>query len=323
MITETKSDGTISFVIVAPRQGAGGPIVLHALCHALGECGYDAKFFLASSVFGSEQFGPIHTWTKWLISTVKDALIMGALHLLPKKWSRGKSQFDYLMHPSVPYGKRKITPFVDDRTIVIYPEGCYGNPLHAKNVVRWFLYYNRYPGDEKAFGKNDLFYCFREVFNDSSLNPEGRVLRLVHYDLDLYRRYNNGARYGRCYILRKGRNRSDLPKEFDGPIVDELAEWEKVRVFNECEYCISYDMQSAYSRIAAMCGCISVKIPEEGKTREDYEDSGDLHIGVAYGFEEDELSFALKTRDCIREYYERANAEAIMRANTFAQDAIE
>ena len=253
----------MKFVIVSPRQSAGGPIVLHALCKYLIELGYDSKIFY-SEVWEYKQKNKYRYWCKWFRRTVRDAFKCFRARVLKQKSSKLNGYID----ESVRGCPRKYLPFVDDDTIVVYPEIMYGNPLNAKKVVRWFLYHNRF--DDSAYGEKDLFICYREVFNDWRLNPKGLMLRTPYYDLEKYRQYNFGDRKGICYIIRKGSKRSDLPEKFDGIVIDKLLEEEKVKVFNECEYCVSYDTQTAYSKIAALCGCVSVVVPELGKTKSDY-----------------------------------------------------
>ncbi len=141
----------------------------------------------------------------------------------------------------------------------------------------------------------------------------------------MYKRTNFGERKGKCYIIRKGDLREDLPKEFDGPILDDLPEEEKVRIMNECEYCISYDTHTAYSGIAALCGCISVVVPEKGKTRKDYLQKGDdgLWLGRAYGFSEEEIAYAISTRDKVQEYYEEVNRQCTEQVVNFVKECEE
>ena len=141
--------------------------------------------------------------------------------------------------------------------------------------MRWLLYYNRY--DDTAFGKNDLVIAYREQFNDVSLNPLCPTLRLSNL------------------------NRKDLPAEYDGIVIDNLTEREKVEVFNQCEWCYSYDMQTFYTNIAAFCGCKVICVPEKGKSRADYLKSEDPGYGVAYGDSEKELEWAEATRCKIQE----------------------
>ena len=113
------------------------------------------------------------------------------------------------------------------------------------------LYYSTYK--EGDIDKDrDLVICFRLEFNDWELNPDGKVVHCPFFNKELYKQTNFGERKGTCYVLHKGKNRSDLPEEFDGIIVDDLTETEKVKVFNQCERCISYDTQTAYSTIAAL-----------------------------------------------------------------------
>ena len=179
----------------------------------------------------------------------------------------------------------------------MYPEICYGNPLRAKKVIRWLLFHNRFPDDVNAYGKDDLFFCFREFFNDFNLNPEGRVLQLNNFDYELYRQTNFSERSGKCYMIRKGKDRTDLPQKFDGPVLDNLPEWKIVECFNKYKYCYFYDTQSFYSSIASICGCIPIIVLEKGKSKKDYLKNGDHSYGIAYGDSSEEISYAKETRE--------------------------
>ncbi len=314
-------------VIVSPRQHHGGAIVLHALCKTLVEMGYQARIFyvgahaykykLKNKNHPLYKLSPqlydiameIEYWIFYLCFLLKDELKLMIGSIIPS-YAEGRESFNGYSNISIQGCKRKIMPVVGRKTIVVYPDIIYGNPLHASNVVRWLLYHNRYCDVQGAFGDNDLFFCYRDIFNDYSLNPSGRKLNVSYFDLDFYKRTNYGERSGNCYIVRKGRNRKDLPDEFDGPVIDNLPEKEKVRVFNRCEYCISYDTQTAYSSIASMCGCVSVVVPEPGKKREDYKGKGEKGYGVAWGFEQEEVNFALNTRDMVLDDYIRTNNQA-------------
>ena len=296
----------VKFIIVSPRQNHGGPIVLHALCKELSDKGYDAKIFYTDKFYyhGEESFEIfLDYWEKYENFRIKDKKLMEESRIntdvednryygYSYETVRGCKRFE----PGKHFGK--IYPFVDKKTIVVYPEVVRGNLLGARNVVRWFLYYNRYKNDSGAYGKNDLFIAFRDVFNDQSLNPDVRKITLYYFDKDTYKEYNSAAeRIGNCYIIRKGAGtRTDIPDHLDGPVIDDWSEKRKVEEFNKRKYCISYDMQTGYTRLAAMCGCVPVLIPEEGKTLHDYGLS-DEHYGVAFGFSDEQINYAIQTRD--------------------------
>lgn len=307
------------FVIVSSRQYSGGAIALHALCKYLADDGYDARIF-HSNVFVYRRFHKVRFWIDWIAYLFTDVFKEIAVKLLGDKGRKYGDFFKGYYDESVKGYKRKVLPFVDKNTIVVYPEIVFGNFLRAKNVVRWFLFYNRYPNYERAYGKKDLFFAYRSIFNDEKYNPEKRLLCLSYFDLDLYKRTNFGERSGTCYIIRKGKLRSDLPASFDGVIIDDLPEGEKVKVFNQCQYCVSYDSQTAYSDLAALCGCISVIVPEPGKTREDYRVQEDKSYGVAFGFAPSEIEYAEKTSAYLLDYFVSINEDGKRSSRKFVEE---
>ena len=79
-----------------------------------------------------------------------------------------------------------------------------------------------------------------------------------------------------------------------------MTEEDKVEAFNKYEFCYSYDTQTFYSTIAALCGCKSIVVLEPGKTKKDYigPDDPDTY-GVAYGNSPNELHRAETTRNLL------------------------
>lgn len=303
-------------VIVSPRQKGGGAVVLHTLCKNLCDLGYDARIFY-SIYFGEVKINEhsLLFWAKWLKYTIIDSFYC-IMSRIDKENTRDYTGYRDI---TVKGCKRKYLPFVGKNTIVVYPEVIYGNLLRAKKVTRYLLYYYKYKDDIDAYSDTDLFIAYRKEFDDEELNPNHYVCLIAFFDLELYKRYNYGERNGRCYVIRKGEKRSDLPKEFDGIVVDDLPEKEKVKVFNECEWCISYDTQTAYSTIAAICGCKSVVVPEEGKSIDDYLNENDERLGVAIGFSEQELKRAADTTQRAIKRYQDIIANSVIETKRFIE----
>lgn len=293
----------MKFVIVSPKQVCGGSIVLHLLCKLLGDKGHCAKIFYSDSIPHIEynnKYVPCSCSN--YNSTIKYLSILFymsckelAKNIIIKLFGNKITRFSTNAYEPVKGCKRKYLPFVSKDTIVIYPEICYGNILHSKKTVRWLLYYNMFENDGKAFDKNDLVVCYRKVFNDLKLNPEGRTLYLTNFDRDMYKQTNFNERRGNCYFIRKGRYRSDLPKVFDGPILDDLTEEHIVDALNTYKYCYIYDTQTFYSSIASICGCIPIVVCEQGKNKNDYRPN-ENNYGIAYSDTKEEIQYALDTR---------------------------
>ena len=283
----------MKFIIVSPRQHSGGSIVLHRLCQYLQDQGHEASVFLiCRGCFSSKR--TFLSWFIWLCYNIADFV---AYHVFKLLAGIGfVAPFENFFYSPIKNIKRWYGFKVPSDVIVVYPEIVYGNPLHAQKVVRWLLYFNKFH-DDKAFGNKDLVFCYRDIFNDSQLNPKGRRLGFSYFDFGMYKQTNFAERQGVCYILRKGKNRKDLPSTFIGPIIDNLSECRKVKILNRCEYCYLYDTQTFYGTIAAVCGAIPIVVLEKGKTRNDYLGNGETGYGVAYGDTESEVDFAIKTRN--------------------------
>jgi hypothetical protein len=192
-------------------------------------------------------------------------------------------------------------------TIVIYCEGIQGNPLNAKYVVRWMLSElgkNVPCSHLNTWGKNELVYYFNsEKRFETNKELIGKIYKMltIIYINPLIKNYNNTSRKGYCHTFRKSFYHKNL--KYIHP-VDSLelnhshVQEDYINIFNQKEIFICYDPLTFLAIIAAMCGCISVVIKEDGKEQQldwlkttavaEYakENNIDKLYGIAYGLEE-------------------------------------
>lgn len=290
----------MKIILVRPYGYFGGTLVIDLLCKLLREKGVDAQL-LYTQGYMSKDINTKKFWRDFIEDALKH-LIYEIFHLYFDCNSSDRAKFYQKRYKeTMPGLKRKILPFFQKKnTIVLYPEIIYGNYLKAKHVVRWLLSYNHFKDDPDAFGKEDLIICYRKQFNDWQLNPKCLEVNIAYFDSEKYRQYNFGEREGKCYIIRKGRSRTDLPQHFDGPIIDRgIEEEEIVRILNTHKYCYSYDTQTFYCQIAAVCGCIPIIVMEPGKSKKDYRTEDELKnsVGIAFGDTPEEIQHAISTRE--------------------------
>lgn len=186
--------------------------------------------------------------------------------------------------------------------VTIYPEaafslrmdGAIGNPTNSKYVVRWLLHYPDYHlghGSE-TWGEKDLLFAFSgwQDFESKKrkFNTQG-ILTCLHTDLETFKDYNK-KREGSCYIRRKNLNRNfnkDLvPK--NSVCVEEILnsgnEKDIANCLNSYEYFYSYDENTYFSVLAALCGCVSVVVANNEDQKSWYENKPSYYRdAVAYG----------------------------------------
>ncbi|RYX80351.1 hypothetical protein EON83_28940 [bacterium] len=285
--------------VVPYSENIGGVMMLYKLCDMLRKSGKEAYIWSLM-----QPVSPRFPLLYWYIGYFKRMY----LKIRGQDPMALTSDFDA---PVAPFGVLKDA-------IVVYPEVVAGNPFQARHVVRWFL--NK-PGrltGRVEYGQNELYFYYQEVFNDYALNPyKENKLTIIHVLNDIYKQVNFGERKGVCYILRKGRARVGDMVALNGVVIDGKSHEEVAKIFNECEYCVAYDLYSMYSAYAVMCGCKSIVMPEPGLEKQRWQPVESFTHGIAYG--KSDLLYALKTAPQLIEHYQNLERDSKASLASFVQ----
>ena len=228
------------FVIVAPPYSlrSGGVMVLHDLCEALNRCGHRAGMVFAHGGNATEQ------------------------------------NFSYAVsnHPSLYREGGDYHYFQDEQEAkqailygtVVYPDLITGNPLGAKNVVRYLLNFNEpdFPGDfvlafSAVFSKNAdhvLFKPFHHpAFNDlGTANWRDRTLDLTYI--------SKGPSFIECHRIN-----NTILVERDYPRDKEQL----ALLLRQCRFFYTWDCVSATNIDALMCGDFPVLLHDKQINRDE------------------------------------------------------
>lgn len=252
------------------NETGGGDIALHSLCHRLNLLGFSAALW-PSNRLRRHGLSPLRFAREKL-----------------RYWLSGGWRFDRGPLDNPIARVRDL-----QGAVVVYPEVVAGNPLGATRVARWFLHRPGYHTGRAEFGGGELSFYYVPAFNDPAYGlGSDRWLRVTYINPS-YRQTNFGAREGACYIVRKGAGRTLDRHPADAIKVDDLSHREKADVFNRTRFFYSYDAYTLYTLYAALCGCVSIFLPEDGVSLEAWSPA-ERPPGLAYGI--DDLAFAEATR---------------------------
>lgn len=262
------------YLVVAPpfNPDSGGSIFLHELVHVLNELGARAALWPMNRM-------PYPNLRAMLREHLKRPYLL---------WRGPRFAVD-------PTRNTPVARPLDLRAnaIVVYPEITLGNPLGARNVVRWLLYR---PGlrDPYLFGPDEIFFRAGEMCDLPDLTggaPDLFVWRIN----PIYRNAGRSDRTGACFIVRKGEDKPRIPETADAIQIDGMSHAEIAAIFNRCKTFYSYDEATFYSQYAAICGCTSVVVPGLYPSREDWvRHHPPGRYGIAYGV--DDLDHARATQ---------------------------
>lgn len=291
------------YIVYASRFNikSGGAIVLHRLCHLLREQGVQSFIYFPEYPRPSFSFNPIKFIDRYLRYFFR--------LLFPVSKSYFCSNFNTPL--------LKDIKLIDD-AIVIYSESINGNPLNANKVVRWLLHKPGFHTGQVNYGSNELFFFFQPYFIDDNfqIDPEN-LLYTPYFFTNIYQQTNFGKREGTCYLLAKGKKRNITENLKDALIIDRLSHEKIAEAFNKTEYFISYDTKSALSIYAAICGCKSIVVPEDGVTKQEWQPEEKMSYGIAYGF--NDLEYAEQTRDKMFEELKQTDLRSELLVRNFIE----
>jgi hypothetical protein len=297
------------YIIFSPKysETSGGIICLHYLAHLINQVGGEAYLCPIFENFEISKINFRRAFVKTLYSKLTDRF---------RTYKLNKNFFSKVLE------NLKLIRNNDD-FIVIYPEITLGNPLAAKNVVRWLLHN---PGEHTGkvyYGSGELHVKYHNGFADFHY-PGATLARhnlyISYFPLHLYNTNNiPSERFGTAYCLRKGRHRKNKHHLEGAILIDGMSHEEVARVLKRVKTFISYDLYTAYSVFAVLCGCDSVVIPEDGITKEDWFPDEFNRYGVAYGF--DEIESARSTRNALIRRIHDDNQKNEERVRDFMKEA--
>ena len=228
-----------------------------------------------------------------------------------------KKNPDYLGEQTDEHGAKELCR---NGAMAIYPEVACGNPFGAAKVMRWILYNVRNYGDFGIFGADDLIYKYAPYFKLRLEQPTHGELRANELNLHIFKNEHK-ERKGVCHLVKKGNNKWQAHPE--GSII--LDDYPNkggneylARIFNETEIFYSYDSATWLSIMASLCGCLSIVIPEEDTTSDEWH-SGFPYFkyGIAYG--RDDIEYALLTRHLVRDELLEIEAKTIEETKIFIE----
>ena len=265
-------------------ERSGGPVVLHKLCSILNDQGCEAYLypFFKSFELSKESYWP--AFFGLMKSVIKKIFF--------------KYRTNSVLNTPLYKGRKQN---FGDEWIVIYPEIVFGNPLGAKNVVRWFLHQPGFHTGKVYYGKNELYYKFNSAILDFTYQGSKTSeveLKVIHYPLEHYNK--NGVaqnRKGSAYCLRKGKNKVIQHDLEDSILIDGMSHEDVANIFKRVKVFISYDTYTAYSIFATLCGCDSVVIPDDGVEKNDWYSNPTDRYGISYGL--NDIENARETKDMV------------------------
>lgn len=184
--------------------------------------------------------------------------------------------------------------------VAVYPEVVSGNPLQARHVVRYILYFPGVNGGPPAAaydGVRDIIICFSPgVCSEFDGKFKYMDVRVVDYYFDyLEGLAKDQPRNGTLILHKKGTWTTRKGKLHRPPDTQQVAgqpvsggKRNRLEMFSRAELFVSYDAASFISVEAAMAGCPSVVIPFPGVSKAEWLNSTyvEMQHGVAYGFDD-------------------------------------
>ena len=163
----------------------------------------------------------------------------------------------------------------------------------------------KYRSDELIFQYGKSFTIGTKFENSLSIRP---IVTNLSFWKDL-----GCKRSETPLILIKKGDISKEHKNIEGKLIDgviemndtrEAIDFELLKLFNTHKTFITYDNNTFHSTQAALCGAISIVIPDGRLSEKEWRDSTKREYGIAYGNNKEQINFALNTIDDLKKIIE-------------------
>lgn len=203
-----------------------------------------------------------------------------------------------------------------ENCIVVYPEGIQYNPLNSKNVVRWILGPPK-PSDVATWSKSDMIMWFIDYYYEDYIGQQDNQLFLIESHSEIF--FNtNQMRTGTSYCVRKCKDPKFIHPDDSIFIPYHAAAnlTNLANLFNKTERFYCYDNYTFLSIQAAMCGCLSIVVPDGSKTKQEWLDGSRLaQYGIAYG--KDDIERAIETMPLLLKEIEQIDLDTKQQIHIF------
>lgn len=299
------------YIVYAPayNENVGGVIALHRLCHLINECGGEAYMhpFIPSFDLHHHNAAELGLYAKAIHEAAN-----------PANYRLNEAFKTPALQP-----RDNFVP--SDDCIVVYPEIVFGNPLRARNVVRWLLHNPGFHTGKIYYGPGEVYYKYANFaitdFRFPGSEMANPILRIQYTPIELYRE-DAGApaheRAGTAYCMRKGKARAPVHDTATSILIDGKSHAETAAILKSVEQFICYDPYTHYSYFAALAGCDSVVVPLDNVTKEQWKPNVEDRYGLAYGF--GDIEFARATRHLALERQISLDSDSKQSAADFMSD---
>jgi len=283
-------------IIVSPgfTENSGGAIALHNLCHRLNSRGIPATLWHTRRPLHYSA-DPVNN----IINVLKSYIYSIRRHTF---W---RNKFNKNIDWITPEHRGRLL----ENSWVVYPDIILDNPLRAKKVVRWHLYHPR-----THLINNAGISILKEYYYSQNFAPKGiafRILSCTWLRNDLYNVENCQPRVNSCHMWRK--RDADLTPihSRDSICLDGMSHVQIASIFKKSHTFISYDLHTAYSMFAALCGCTSIVARKSGLSETDWHPDVSTRYGIAYGFESKQWAIETlpKLKESLEGLQERENSQ--------------
>jgi hypothetical protein len=162
----------------------------------------------------------------------------------------------------------------------------------------------KYRSDELVFQYGKSFTIGTKFENSPSIRP-------IVTDLSFWKDLGYQRSETPLILIKKG----DISKHkiIKGKLIDDVInmnntresiDFELLKLFNTHKTFITYDNNTFHSTQAALCGAISIVIPDGRLNEEYWRNSTKRKYGIAYGNNEEQINFALNTVDDLKKIIE-------------------